>query len=66
MVRFVQALSASGSRQPAEAEQHPARANKRHPSGVGLPALLPVIVEPVDHGAGFQVELRSQFLNGFW
>lgn len=62
-VHFVQPLNASRT-QRAERKQHPAKANKINPLWGG--DLLPVIVEPVDHGAGFQVELRSQFLNGFW
>lgn len=27
---------------------------------------VPVIVEPVDDGAGFQVELGGEFFDGFW
>lgn len=28
--------------------------------------ILPVIVEPVDDSAGFQVELGGEFFDGFW
>ena len=27
---------------------------------------VPVIVEPVDDSAGFQVELGGEFFDGFW
>lgn len=28
--------------------------------------IIPVIVEPVDDSAGFQVELGGEFFDGFW
>jgi hypothetical protein len=36
------------------------------PAVGSLARALPVIMEPVDDGAGLQVELCGKFLDGFW